>query len=350
MTLSPARLEPVFSTRPWGSRSLAPQFPEKSDLAEPIGEAWMTGKECRFANGPFAGERLGEVWPKMPIGWTGTTTERKGEFPLLVKFLFTEDKLSVQVHPGDDYAARHEAAAGGCGKTEMWYALRARPGAEVLVGLKPEVTPEGFARSIGEGTAEHCLTRVPVRAGDAIFVPAGAAHTIGAGLLLCEIQQHSDITYRVYDYNRPDTNGKLRPLHIEKALEVMRFGPQRGGKIEPIRAERGALSETYLAACAYFATSKWEFGSPLVERTDRAHFDVLIFLEGHGNILWGGERAAYRPTEVWLLPAALGEYRLEPRGRTSLLRTFVPHDLDEFAKQLGGQGLERSAITRLVHR
>ena len=164
-------------------------------------------------------------------------------FRLLVKFIFPEEKLSVQVHPDDDYAARHEQAAGGRGKTEMWYALQARPGAEVLVGLKPEVTRESFARAIADGTAEDCLVHVPLRAGDAIFVPARTAHTIGPGLVLCEIQQNSDITYRVYDYNRRDANGQARPLHIEKALDVMRFGKQFGGKIAPVRIQEAGARE-----------------------------------------------------------------------------------------------------------
>ncbi len=349
MTLFPARLEPVFSPRPWGSFSLAPQFPEQSGLAEPIGEAWMTGNECRFANGPFAGARLAEVWPKMPAQWTGTAINPARDFPLLVKFLFTEDKLSVQVHPGDEYAARYESAAGGCGKSEMWYALRARPGAEVLVGLKPEVTADDFKRAIANGTAEESLNHLPLRAGDAIFVPAGAVHTIGPGLLLCEIQQHSDLTYRVYDYNRPGSDGRLRELHIEKALQVMRFGPQRGGKVEPVQRKRGAMSITYLAACPYFVTEKWEFVSEVAGETSPEHFEVLIFLDGHGSIGWCNQRMAYRPTQVWLIPAALGEYRLKPEEHTSVLRTYVPGNLKDFAARLTNEGIPESEFSRLIH-
>ncbi len=166
----------------------------------------------------------------MPIEWTGTRADRGGLFPLLVKFIFAEDKLSVQVHPNDDYAGEHEKAAGGRGKTEMWYAMRARAGAEVLVGLKRGVTLDSFKRAIADGTAEECLEHVPLKAGDAIFVPAGTAHTIGPGLVLCEIQQNSDLTYRVYDYNRRDAQGRARELHVEKALEVIQFGRTEGRK------------------------------------------------------------------------------------------------------------------------
>jgi mannose-6-phosphate isomerase len=223
--LCPARFDPTFSLRPWGARSLAPLFPAKTNLADPIGEAWMTGNESRFVDGPFADRTLGEVWPTMPAEWAGTDADRNAAFPLLVKFIFAEEKLSVQVHPNDAYAAQHEN--GGRGKTEMWYILRAQPGAEVLAGLKPDVTRDSFRGMIENGTAENALVHLPLRAGDAVFVPAGTAHTIGAGLMLCEIQEQSDTTYRVYDYNRRDAQGHSRELHVEKALEARARPPRR---------------------------------------------------------------------------------------------------------------------------
>jgi mannose-6-phosphate isomerase len=351
--LCPVRLEPIFGARPWGARTLAPLFPEKSNLAEPLGEAWMTGVECRFASGPFAGQKLGDVWRTLPSAWTGTKISGSdGSFPLLVKFIFAEEKLSVQVHPDDEYAARHEQAAGGRGKTEMWYAIRTRPGAEVLAGLKPSVTPEIFKRAIEDGSAENCLQHIPVRAGEAIFVPAGTAHTIGAGLVLCEIQEYSDLTYRVFDYNRRDSQGRSRELHIEKALRVIRFDEQRGGKIEPARIVRGGVTETFFIACRFFAAEKWEFAES-VERvaaaTSPEHFDVLIFLEGRGVIQWGGESVEYAPAQTWLLPAALGAYHLAPGERTSLLRAYVPVPFDDFARKLAAQGVSEAALSRLVY-
>jgi len=346
--ICPARLEPVFSPRPWGVRSLAPFFPEMSDLAEPVGEAWMTGNECRFADGPFAGARLGDAWFMMPPEWTGTRIDRAGGFPLLVKFIFPADKLSVQVHPDDRYASRHEAAAGGCGKTEMWYAVHAEPGAEVLLGMKPEVTLDDFKRAIADGTAEHCLERVPLRAGEAVFVTAGSAHTIGPGFVLCEVQQQSDLTYRVYDYNRRDAQGRARELHVDKALDVMRFGPQTCGRLEPARVERGSVSESHFVACKYFATERWDFAAPARTATSREHFDVLIVLEGRGSIRWGGKSTEYALGQVWLIPAALGEYELAPGARTSVLRTYVPGDLAELGRSLAAGGVSSSDISRLI--
>jgi mannose-6-phosphate isomerase len=343
-------LEPIFSARPWGARTLAPLFPEKFNLAEPLGEAWMTGVECRFASGPYTGQRLGDVWRTLPSAWTGTKISAPDcSFPLLVKFIFAEEKLSVQVHPDDEYAARHEQAAGGRGKTEMWYAIRARPDAEVLAGLKPGVTPEIFKRAIEDGSAEDCLEHVPLRAGEAIFVPAGTAHTIGAGLVLCEIQEYSDLTYRVFDYNRRDALGHSRELHIEKALQVMRFGEQRGGKIEAARMVRDGVTETFFVACRYFAAERWEFEERMAAVTSPEHFDLLTFLEGRGAIRWGGESVEYAPAQTWLLPAALGAYHLAPRERTSLLRAYVPASLDVFASKLAAQGVSETALSHLVY-
>jgi mannose-6-phosphate isomerase len=354
MTLCPARLEPTFSPRPWGALSLAPFFPGMSNLAEPIGEAWMTGNECLFVNGPFAGQKLSDAWPEMPPAWTGTAVPCDGLFHLLVKFIFSEGKLSVQVHPDDDYAARHEQAAGSRGKTEMWYAVRARPGAEVLVGLKADVSAESFRRAIAESIAEDCLEHIPLHSGDAVFVPARTAHTIGPGLVLCEIQQHCDLTYRVYDYNRRDARGQMRALHIDKALEVIRFGKQCGGKIEPIRVQHGPVTETHYAACRYFATEKWEFTEKIEAASSSEHFDLLIFLEGNGNIRWGAESAEYGLAQAWLIPAALGGYELAPdvssKTVTSLLRTFVPSDVAEIGRQLSAHGVTEQEWSRLIYR
>ncbi|MGD0304576.1 MAG: type I phosphomannose isomerase catalytic subunit [Candidatus Acidiferrales bacterium] len=349
MTLRPARLEPIFSPRPWGARSLAPYFPDKTNLAEPLGEAWMTGSECTFADGPFAGKKLGEVWPTLPVSWTGTRVDHAHAFPLLVKFIFAEEKLSVQVHPDDAYAQKHEAAAGGRGKTEMWYAVSARPGAEVLTGLKAGITRESFVKMIADGTAEDALLHVPMSAGDAIFIPAGTMHTIGAGLVLCEIQQLSDITYRVYDYNRRDANGKSRELHIEKALDVTKFGAAFDGKITPVRIESPNVTTTYFAACSYFAAEKWEFSRPLSSMTSPEHFELIVILDGAGSISVGADALPYERAHVWLLPAALGAYEMKPTSPTSVLRTYVPDSVDGFTDQLKAAGISSADISRLVH-
>lgn len=347
--LSPARLEPTFSPRPWGARSLAPLFPEMASLAEPIGEAWMTGNESRFANGAFKDQTLGQAWPVMSPEWIGTAVSRDAFFPLLVKFIFTEEKLSVQVHPDDAYASVHEKAAGGRGKTEMWYALRARAGAEVLVGLRPDVTAEDFRRAIVDGTAENCLQQVPLSQGEAIFVPARTAHTIGAGLVLCEIQQQSDLTYRVYDYNRRDAQGRPRELHIDKALAVMRFGLQSGGKTDPVAIQRGPLKRTFIAACRYFLTERWDFAELVETASSGEHFEILTTLQGSGQFRWATGRVEYRPAQAWLIPAALGKFEVRPNAQTSILRTYPPASLEAVRRDLAVANLTEPEISRLVH-
>lgn len=309
----------------------------------------MTGNESRFVNGPFKGQTLGQAWPAMATQWVGTAVARDPFFPLLVKFIFTEEKLSVQVHPDDAYAAKHERDAGGRGKTEMWYALRARPGAEVLVGLHPDVTAESFRSAVAEGTAENCLQHVPLSQGEAIFVPARTAHTIGAGLVLCEIQQQSDLTYRVYDYNRRDAQGRARELHIEKALAVMRFGPQKGGKVEPVAIQNGTLTKTFIAACRYFATERWEFAESVETASSSEHFEILVPLEGSGKICSGAGQVEYGPAQTWLIPAALGKFEIKPNTRTSLLRTYPPASMQAARRDLAAAGLKEDEISRLVH-
>jgi mannose-6-phosphate isomerase len=362
VTLLPARLDPVFVPRIWGSRTLAPLFPDKNQLTEPvvgkasigeipIGEIWMTGNGCRFAsNAPdgLAGKALGDVWSSLPIEWTGTAAQGKS-FPLLVKFLFPREKLSVQVHPGDEYARQCEASAGGVGKTEMWYVIAGDAGAGVLINLKPGVTPSSFRRAIAEGTAEGSLEFLSIKTGDAVFVPAGTVHTIGPGLVLCEIQQNSDITYRVFDYERRDTKGELRPLHLEKALAVMNFGEQTGGKIDPVQIPRGAVTETFYVACRHFAIEKWEFSEDISAITSGDHFDLLIILEGEGAFERDGQSLPYSTAHVWLIPAALGAYHLAPTTRTTLLRTYVPPNAADLAHRLTRCGVPESTLSRLIH-
>jgi mannose-6-phosphate isomerase len=344
----PARLAPVFVPRIWGAHDLSPLFPERSQEPEPIGEAWLTGDNCLFASGEFAGRTLGEVWPSLPEEWTGTELRGLLRIPLLVKFIFPEEKLSVQVHPDDAYAAQHESAAGGVGKTEMWYVVSAREGAAVRVGLNPKVTRESFQRAVVDGTAENCLASAAVHPGDAVFVPAGTAHTICPGVLLCEIQQQSDITYRVYDYNRVGTDGKPRALHIRRAMDVITFGEQSGGLCDPVDITRGAVTETFYAACRHFATERWEFRERIDAVTSPEHFDLLIFLEGGGRIEFADGAEVFGRAEVWLLPAALGEYQLAPGSATTLLRTYVP-DLNVFVQRLTEERITEAAWSRVVH-
>lgn len=326
MTLRPVRLEPIFVPRIWGARNLAPLFPEMKSLREPIGEVWLTGNDCRLADGPFAGQKLGDAWLRMGDEWAGKRARRDKSFPVLVKFLFPEDKLSVQVHPDDEYAAKNEAAAGGVGKTEMWYVIAARPGAEVRVGLQESTTREAFRRAIAEGNAEEHVERIAVRAGDAIFVPAGTVHTIGPGMILCEIQENSDLTYRVFDYNRRTPEGKLRELHVEKAMDVIRFGKQQGGKVAQGQDGDSSSEVAILADCPYFAVVKHSISESRYMVKPKGRLEIIVILEGRGKLCTNlsDARIEYAPAEAWIIPAAVRDCVYDPEEATTLLSIAVP--------------------------
>lgn len=364
--LRPLRIEPIFVERIWGARSLGAIYPEVKVRAgaTPIGEVWLTGNNCKFIDAPFAGRTLGDVWRGMPASWAGTRAgtwagtraEHDAPFPLLVKFLFPEQKLSVQVHPDDEYARAHEAAAGGTGKTEMWYVVSARAGAEVFVGLREGVTADSFRRAIANGSVEDCLRKFSVAADDAIFVPAGTVHTIGPGSILCEIQENSDLTYRVFDYNRRNPDGSERELHIEKAMAVLNFGEQRGGKVPA--AIGSDLEVAGFVACKYFAVERWKFAGAMELRCEPEHFEIWIVISGSGKISWGAadvsgdaRRGAvdYLPGQVIFVPAGLARWRIEPAALTTMIRAFVP-DLERYAKQLADRGISAEDAARVIRR
>ncbi len=347
MRPEPTRIEPIFSPRIWGVRSLAPLFPEKSSLVEPIGEAWLTGIDCKIATGPFAGKTLGAAWHEMPAEWRGTRLASTSDFPLLVKFIFPADKLSIQVHPDDVYASAHEQAAGGRGKTEMWHAVSAEPGARVLVGLIPKVDEEEFLKAMETQRLEDVFVHWRVQPGDTFFVPAGTPHTIGPDMILCEVQEYSDLTYRVHDYGRLDAHGNPRALHIEKALQVIKFGRPIHGKVSRIRLPARGFQNYLLAACPYFATERWKDSQRMESHSDSEHFDLLVILTGSGDLTWDDGTTKYQHGECWLIPAGLRAFVLNPKEITKVLRTYVP-DLPKLRASLEQAGHSWQEIEKTV--
>jgi len=362
----PFRIEPIFSPRPWGARSLAPLFPEKSNLPEPLGEAWLTGVDCKVASGPFAGKTLGEAWHEMPPEWRGAPFTEPGDFPILVKFIFPNDKLSIQVHPNDAYAAAHEKAAGGRGKTEMWHVVQAEPGANVLVGTKPDITKEEIVDAIAHNALERLLEKHPVYNGDTFFVPAGTPHTIGPGMTLCEVQEYSDLTYRLYDYGRTDAKGNPRELHVEKALDVMKFGKTAGGKVPPLSIYTAYRSHskskvgrnvTLLSACRYFSAERWEFCEGIFMAHGKGFpFDIIIVLNGKGKIGWRGTAwkkgydvwgsSGFEAGQCWFIPTPLG-VTLTPASQATILRAYLP-DLEALRSALKTEGHSKTAIAQTI--
>jgi mannose-6-phosphate isomerase len=265
--------------------------------------------------------------------------EGEPDFPLLLKFIFPKDKLSIQVHPDDAYAAAHEKAAGGRGKTEMWHIVSADAGARLLAGLKPGVTKQTFRDAIVDGELENLFQSHDVQAGDTFFIPAGTPHTIGPDMIVCEVQEYSDLTYRVYDYGRVDSNGRPRELHVEKALEVMNFNSEKIGKVTPT-GTTGLAPEGWerLVDCAYFEATRFRTNGPIrfdLVQERPAAFRLWVFLEGAGSVEWschpyerftqnhGGFR--YRAGECWFIPAVFGSHSFRTETKTSVL-IATPHN------------------------
>jgi mannose-6-phosphate isomerase len=344
---APFRIDPTFHPRIWGERSLAPIYPDKSDLSEPIGEVWLTDEECRIANGPFEGKSLKEVWGNLPTEWRGERCAGMPSFPLLVKFIFPTDKLSIQVHPDDQYARVHEIAAGGQGKTEMWHVVAARPGAQLFLGLKPGVSKKEFSAALGSKTLEDLFQVYEVEAKDTFFVPAGIPHSIGGGSIVCEVQQYSDLTYRVFDYGRVDSRGKPRELHLDKAMDVINFDGAKTGKVRPLEWASQKMAIALLVACKYFATESWRIAENFTARPKTDAFNLLVILSGSGMMRWETGRAGYHQGECWFMPASLKSYDLLPKDETSLIRTFVP-DLSALRGNLRMLGITDSKISEVV--
>lgn len=339
-------IEPIFSPRLWGALSLAPLYPEKSKLAEPIGEAWLTGVDCKIASGPFIGKTLGSAWAEMPADWRGDQLASVQDFPLLLKFIFPTDKLSIQVHPDDSYAWKNEESAGR-GKTEMWHAVSSKPGAKVLVGLKPGISKENFLEGLAAHAVENLLEAYSVETGDTFFVPAGTPHTIGAKMVICEVQEYSELTYRVYDYGRVDAHGQPRALHIEKALGVIQFGRLAGGKVTPLPLPAQGAVRSLLCACRYFAAERWDCSLNCEIPIDTARFDLIVILEGAGSFAWPDSAARYHRGECWFVPASLGRILVRPEAATSLLRACVP-DISPLRSELHREGFSAAALSQVV--
>lgn len=248
----PIVAEPYFSPRLWGSRDLRPFYPARQDEAAPIGEAWLTAERCRLALAPdlslgaLAAAAAPELLGPLPAGAAPLSP---GEFPILVKLLFPHDYLSVQVHPDDAYARRHGF---GRGKTEMWHVLQAAPGARLGLNLLPGKTLGQLAEACRAGRSRELIEWLEAAPGDTFFVPAGTVHALGPGLVLCEVQQQSDSTFRLDDYGRRDEHGQLRALHLTHGLAVAQPRTAAGRVARHLRPEQGGR----LATSPYFQVEK----------------------------------------------------------------------------------------------
>ena len=290
----PFELLPLFRERVWGRESLAPYYSSAVDTNKRIGEIWFTFSE----NDTTLGKSLREVISENSgILGAGANVQHADICPLLVKLIFTTERLSVQVHPDDEYAREHH----GClGKTEAWYVMDTQPPGEVAVGFREHLTPERFETAVKSGEVEDLLDWRKTKPGDVIFTPAGTVHAIGAGLTICEIQENSDITYRLYDYGRP------RELHLEHGVKVSHLGPHtHQPQVVPISEGRDNL-----LSCDYFHIERLRPKERVEVSGNQASYSLLICTKGSGMI----DGKSFTAGRSWFVPAGNDAFQIDCRG------------------------------------
>lgn len=304
--LKPVKLSPIFKEIIWGGNRLKSEYNKKSDLNN-IAESWELTVRSDGMNTILGGEFNGMTMEEYILknGERVISNKKQPFFPLLIKFIDAEDNLSVQVHPDDEYGLKN---ANSLGKTEMWYIIDAKPGAQLVYGLKEGVSNEEFAEAIKDSRVEEKLNYVNVKKGDVFFIPSGLVHAIGSGILLAEIQQNSNITYRVYDYNRIGKDGKPRELHVNDALNVIVNRSQE--EIEKIQFASNQKNENTLAACEYFNVEKHNICGVYNGFTNEESFASLLCLDGDGDIIYNNEKFSFSKGESYFIPAGIGEFKI----------------------------------------
>jgi mannose-6-phosphate isomerase len=312
-SLSLLQLTPQYHHRLWGGQHL------QANPTNPIGEMWAVYEQNQIANGPLAGQALAEVSKQLGADLLGAKVfARTGSrFPLLIKLLDCADWLSVQVHPNDHQAIQLEGA-GQFGKTEAWHILNAQPGAQVIAGVKPDTSPEALAQAIRGGMILEHMQYHTVEVGDTIFIPAGTVHALGPGLLLYEVQQTSDITYRVFDWNRPASAG--RKLHIEQSVAVS--DPNANGQLSHLPPLNSTDCQP-LTKCDYFTLDIIAAETVMDFDTEQQSFHTLTVISGEVEATANDETLRLKPFETVVVPAGVGGYRLRPMSKARLLRARV---------------------------
>jgi mannose-6-phosphate isomerase len=323
--LYPLLMTPLFDPRPWGTFDLSPIYLRK--FSEKIGESWLTGDHCKVQNGPLAGKSLAELAAQYKRELVGEAPADGDRFPLLAKFLFPQEKLSVQVHP-DDAAAREIGQP--CGKTECWYVAHAKPGSQLALGLKAGVTRGQFEQAIHQNRAEDLLNWITVSAGDMIYVAGGTVHTLGPGSIIVETQQQSDTTFRLYDYGRP------RELHLREGLRVIKENTA-SGKVKAQAVSRLSSNGNRiqaLIASPYFSVEKCELhaaqefgivGRAATSGEGRSSVQILVAIDGAAVIdVAGCDPVRFGKGDAVVVPAAIERFRIQPQNEVLFLKSYVP--------------------------
>jgi len=322
--LYPLLMSPIFDPRPWGTLDLSPIYPSHR-FEEKIGESWLTGDNGTVANGPLRGKSLAELSAQFGRKLVGEAANDPTRFPLLTKFLFPHEKLSVQVHPDDETARR---AGLPCGKTECWYVAHAKPGAQIGLGLKPGVSRTQFEQAIHQQRAEESLNWINVFPGEMIYVAGGTVHTLGPGSIIVETQQQSDTTYHLYDYGRP------RELHLQEGLAAVKEVVSSGKVIRPapttINGTKNRRSP--LIASPFFVVEMFELKEPqeftTTDGAEKSSVQILIAIEGCAVIeAQGVEPVTLAKGDAVVVPASISGFRVHPQWTVEFLKAALPGGL-----------------------
>jgi mannose-6-phosphate isomerase len=319
--LYPLLMSPIFDPRPWGTLDLSPIYPNHR-FEEKIGESWLTGDDGKVANGPLRGKSLAQLSSQYGRDLVGEAAPDPGRFPLLTKFLFPHEKLSVQVHPDDEAARR---AGQPCGKTECWYVAHAKAGAQVALGLKPGVTRVQLEQAIQQQRAEELLNWINVFPGEMIYVAGGTVHTLGSGSIMVETQQQSDTTYRLYDY------GRARELHLKEGLAAVKENVASGKVIRPAPTTVNGTSNrrSPLVASPFFVVERYELKEPQDFRTRgesaKSSVQILVAVEGCAVIeARGAEPVTLAKGDAVVVPASIGDFNVRPQWTVEFLKAALP--------------------------
>ena len=312
---------PAFDPRPWGTLDLSPIYPNHK-FAEKIGEAWLSGDDCKVANGPLTGKTLAQLSEQYQRELVGDAARDPKRFPLLLKFLFPHEKLSVQVHPDDAQAQR---VGQPWGKTECWYIAHAKPGAQIALGLKPGVTAPQLEEAIHLKLAEEVLNWVNVYSGDMIYVAGGTVHTLGPGSVVVETQQQSDTTYRLYDYGRP------RELHLKDGMAAVKEKVNSGKVVRPAPSQMNGSKNRHspLVAAPYFVVDMFEAKDPVKlstrDNSVKSSVQILVAVEGCGVIeAQGMDPVTLAKGDAVVVPACVGNFGVRPQWALEFMRAYVP--------------------------
>lgn len=324
-TLYPLTFRPIFKDKIWGGDKIHSVLGKEYPGLPNCGETWevsaVEGSVSVVSTGPLAGKDLRNLMEEYGAALLGGRVFAKygKNFPLLVKFISAADDLSIQVHPGDEMAKRYH---GSYGKTEMWYVLDADPGARLISGFVRPVTREEYLEYFGSGRLEQLLLSAPVAKGDCFFLPPGRVHSIGRGILLAEIQQSSDVTYRIYDFDRTDASGHRRELHVEQALRAMDFSASGDPKTHYRQADAGAVT---LVECPYFETTLLKTGGRFArDYSDTGSFVIFTCVEGSGKIVTRAGESSIAKGQCVLLPAEINDrVEIVPGEHIELLETWA---------------------------